>query len=130
VVRGFISAALVLALLAGGVPCLSCTPAVCAVDTQCAAVRCGCCGPNCPWLKGASGSHRQGVNGAQRCPVVVAGRPAVIPAAGHLAVALLHVYGAPSISVACATDGVFWGDQTSCLQSQSSLLSLGCALTV
>jgi hypothetical protein len=128
----FISSALVVAVLAGGIPSWGCTPAVCAASTACATAHCSCCGPDCPMAKSAQESHRSGAPCNQKCPRVTDAKAIAVPhnyRVRLLASAMLGVHEVQPFLIAgtvllatpfCQLDTL----------SPPTLLGLGCALTI
>jgi hypothetical protein len=76
--RHIISALLIAALLAGGLPYSSCLAGQCASNTECASMHCNCCGPNCPWSKSSHESHKRNTGCNQQCPLITASKPVTI----------------------------------------------------
>jgi hypothetical protein len=127
--RHFTAAALVFALFAGGIPHLACTPAVCAADTECAAMHCSCCGPNCPWHKNSQKSEKPVTGCNQQCPVIAASKPATIGKVQPLAAAMPGIGEAQPFLVAYASPAALPIHQTFDLPPPT-LLRLACALTI
>jgi hypothetical protein len=127
--RRFISAVIGLGLLAGGVPYVACTPAVCAANAECAAVHCNCCGPNCPWSKNSPESHKHATDCNQHCPLINASTAVMTNSVQVLAPATSGIGEVQPFLIAYTA---FYAPPVRPPASvhPSTLLSLSCALTV
>ena len=129
-IRHFISAAIVLALLAGGIPYLTCSAGMCAANVECASMRCSCCGPNCPWAKNSreSSHHSNSRNCNHDCPLVISSKPVTIRSTQPLALAMSGIDNVQPFFLPSACSNVFLIQQPLNLHPPT-LLSLCCALT-
>jgi hypothetical protein len=125
--RHLVGSALAISLLASGFPCLASTPAVCAANSQCAAMHCGCCGPNCPFQKSRRESQKR--DAGCQCPLITNASSIAISKPQSLAIAMCGVeelrpfqcaFIHPSPVPLCRT----------ATSDPSTLLSLACALTI
>jgi hypothetical protein len=126
--RNFISAIFVVALMAGGIPSLACGPVACAASIECAPVHGDCCGPNCSWPSGSHESHKRDACN-QRCPLISAGKPTTISQAKPIASAMFGVGEVQPFFLAFTHTYIPLG-QAPDISHSSTLLSLGCALTI
>src|SRR5450432_3955304 len=95
--RRFISAVFGVALLLGGIPYLTCTPAVCAANTACASK---CCGTNCAWPTSSHESSKRDTGCNQQCPLITASKPMTISQTQPIVAAVSDVGEAQPFSIA------------------------------
>lgn len=128
--RNFINATLVVALLAGTTPYLTCMSGMCAANSECASMRCQCCGPDCPWQKSSHESHQKHDKGCnQQCPLIIASKAVTISNSLPLAAAVLGVTGIQPVLFGYTSFYKLPVRQPASLRSPT-LLSLACALTI
>jgi len=129
-IRHFISATIVVAILAGSAPYLTCSAGMCAANVECASMRCSCCGPNCPWAKNSreSSHHSNSRNCNHDCPLVISSKPVTIRSTQPLALAMSGIDNVQPFFLPSACSNVFLIQQPLNLHPPT-LLSLCCALT-
>jgi hypothetical protein len=130
-VRHFISAALALVLLAGGIPYLTCNAGMCATNVQCASVHCSCCGANCSWTKNSPETRQRSNAGNcnQECPHVMASKSVTISNMQPLVAAILGTGAEQPLLLSAACDRTF-SIRQNFNSHPATLLSLSCALTI
>jgi hypothetical protein len=131
-VRHFISATLALVLLAGGIPFLACSAAMCAANTQCASIQCSCCGSKCLWTKKSHDTqHQSNQKGRcnQECPQAVAGKSVDVNPTQPLVAAILGTGAVQPVLVSSVCSRSF-SIRQNFNSHPATLLSLSCALTI
>jgi hypothetical protein len=126
--RYFISTMLLIVLQAGAVPIFACTPVTCAANTECAAMHCRCCGPNCPLCKKSKESSKNDAGCNHQCPYINVSRPVTINHVQPLVALMLGHGELHPFFFAYTSPNVFPIRRTFSVHD-SSLLGLACALT-
>jgi hypothetical protein len=127
--RHFISAALAVFLLLGSVPYLNCSPMACAANAECASAHCSCCGPNCHMAKKSRGSSKQNSDCNQQCPLIASNKPVNLNNPQQY---IQTIFATPEVQPFVFAYTNFHTAPTvrSNIMPSSTLLSLGCALTI
>jgi hypothetical protein len=127
--RHFISAFLIAALLAGGLPYPSCMAGECASNTECASAHCKCCGTSCPWPKTSHESHNHDARCNQQCPLINQGKAVAISSVQPLATTILGTAEVQPFLFGYTSYYVLPIHRSASLHPPT-LLSLACALTI
>src|ERR1700733_14329531 len=86
--RHVVTLATAIVLLAGGIPFLTCAPALCATSPQCAVVHCSCCDPSCSWPGHSHDSQKRTTASCEVCPLIATSNTVTLSRAQQLAAAI------------------------------------------